>query len=218
MGKASAWQHGFQRDLFSAVDQLSDVSWISDLLLLQGWRQRLFQLLSFALVRHNQSVKVPAAPGLSNGRVESNKAWYNSGLILNLVWVPFFLILTDRASYTMGTLPALGPIFFHNQQQLSVNQVVGANQLPSFLQFRTVANIFLDFFSFFLDFFCFSCFVAGAVLCGPCKAHFVAGAVLCGPCKAHFVAGAGLCGPWSAEFVAGAGLFVGLEVQISWQV
>ena len=51
---------------------------------------------------------------------------------------------------------------------------------------------------------CFSCFVAGAVLCGPCKAHFVAGA--------------GLCGPWSAEFVAGAGLFVGLEVQISWQV
>ena len=47
---------------------------------------------------------------------------------------------------------------------------------------------------------------------------FVAGAVLCGPCKAHFVAGAGLCGPWSAEFVAGAGLFVGLEVQISWQV
>ena len=47
---------------------------------------------------------------------------------------------------------------------------------------------------------------------------FVAGAVLCGPCKAHFVAGAGLCGPWSAEFVAGAGLFVGLEVQISWRV
>ena len=59
------------------------------------------------------------------------------------------------------------------------------------------------FFRFF-NFFCFSCFVAGAVLCGPCKAHFVAGA--------------GLCGPWSAEFVAGAGLFVGLEVQISWQV
>ena len=36
--------------------------------------------------------------------------------------------------------------------------------------------------------------------------------------KHIFVAGAGLCGPWSAEFVAGAGLFVGLEVQISWQV
>ena len=67
-----------------------------------------------------------------------------------------------------------------------------------------VANIFLDVFSFFFGFFCFSCFVAGAVLCGPCKAHFVAGA--------------GLCGPWSAEFVVGAGLFVGLEVQISWQV
>ena len=68
-----------------------------------------------------------------------------------------------------------------------------------------VANIFLEFFRFFFwNFFCFSCFVAGAVLCGPCKAHFVAGA--------------GLCGPWSAEFVAGAGLFVGLEVQISWQV
>ena len=61
------------------------------------------------------------------------------------------------------------------------------------------------FFRFFFElFFCFSCFVAGAVLCAPCKAHFVAGA--------------GLCGPWSAEFVAGAGLFVGLEVQISWQV
>ena len=59
-------------------------------------------------------------------------------------------------------------------------------------------------FVFLVDFFCFSCFVAGAVLCGPCKAHFVAGA--------------GPCGPWSAEFVAGAGLFVGLEVQISWQV
>ena len=27
---------------------------------------------------------------------------------------------------------------------------------------------------------CFSCFVAGAVLCGPCNAHFVAGAGLCG--------------------------------------
>ena len=61
------------------------------------------------------------------------------------------------------------------------------------------------YFCFFFVFFVFfSCFVAGAVLCGPCKAHFVAGA--------------GLCGPWSAEFVAGAGLFVGLEVQISWQV
>ena len=63
-------------------------------------------------------------------------------------------------------------------------------------------RIYLCFF--FVFFFGFSCFVAGAVLCGPCKAHFVAGA--------------GLCGPWSAEFVAGAGLFVGLEVQISWQV
>ena len=59
-------------------------------------------------------------------------------------------------------------------------------------------NVFRSFYLFF------SCFVAGAVLCGPCKAHFVAGA--------------GLCGPWSAEFEAGAGLFVGLEVQISWQV
>ena len=36
--------------------------------------------------------------------------------------------------------------------------------------------------------------------------------------EAELVAGAGLCGPWSADFVAGAGLFVGLEVQISWQV
>ena len=70
-------------------------------------------------------------------------------------------------------------------------------------QILKVANIFLDFFVFF-NVLCFSCFVAGAVLCGPCKAHFVAGA--------------GLCGPWSAELVAGAGLFVGLEVQISWQV
>ena len=61
-----------------------------------------------------------------------------------------------------------------------------------------------EYISGFFLIFCFSCFVAGAVLCGPCKAHFVAGA--------------GLCGPWSAEFVAGAGLFVGLEVQISWQV
>ena len=63
---------------------------------------------------------------------------------------------------------------------------------------------FISVFFVFFIFCCFSCFVAGAVLCGPCKAHFVAGA--------------GLCGPWSAEFVAGAGLFVGLEVQISWQV
>ena len=61
----------------------------------------------------------------------------------------------------------------------------------------------------FLIFWGFSCFVAGAVLCGPCKAHFVAGAGLCGCGSAELVAGAGLCGPWSADFVAGAGLFVG---------
>ena len=66
------------------------------------------------------------------------------------------------------------------------------------------SNIFKEVANLFLFLFCFSCFVAGAVLCGPCKAHFVASA--------------GLCGPWSAEFVAGAGLFVGLEVQISWQM
>ena len=35
--------------------------------------------------------------------------------------------------------------------------------------------------------------------------------------QSWWLAGAGLCEPWSADFVAGAGLFVGLEVQISWQ-
>ena len=56
-------------------------------------------------------------------------------------------------------------------------------------------DLILDFVVLFLDFCCFSCFVAGAVLCGPCKAHFVAGAGLCGPWSADFVAGARLCGP-----------------------
>ena len=49
------------------------------------------------------------------------------------------------------------------------------------------------FFVFFLIF--FSCFVAGAVLCGPCKAHFVAGAGLCGPWSAEFVRRRTFCGP-----------------------
>ena len=34
----------------------------SDLLLLQGWRQRLLQLLSLALVRHDQGIEILAAP------------------------------------------------------------------------------------------------------------------------------------------------------------
>ena len=84
--------------------------------------------------------------------------------------------------------------FFREQSSTKIQMLI----------FKRLRISFWIFFVFFLDFFCFSCFVAGAVLCGPCKAHFVAGA--------------GLCGPWSAEFVAGAGLFVGLEVQISWQV
>ena len=83
---------------------------------------------------------------------------------------------------------------------VNIQLVPSSKALDTTSWLRTYFWIFFRFFNLF----CFSCFVAGAVLCGPCKAHFVAGA--------------GLCGPWSAEFVAGAGLFVGLEVQISWQV